>query len=185
MGQILGDSAPLWGRGNWIPHLTQCGHGRGLPACQVSSLSVQPFGHNTPTLQSGQDRQDRQDRQRSDSIGRTVLQTVAQKLLSFSHIRDLRSRWSQGLLSVAAQSCSVWDTHAHFQWLDHAIVVCLSQQLTTWENSLKSLDYRTGGATKSSAVGFNSGNVGCRSFQNNISFTSAPFYWEISNSSAV
>jgi len=26
-----------------------------------------------------QDRQDRQDRQRSDSIGRTVLQTVAQK----------------------------------------------------------------------------------------------------------
>jgi len=39
--------------------------------------SVQPFGHNTPTLQTGQDRQ---DRQRSDSIGRTVLQTVARKL---------------------------------------------------------------------------------------------------------
>jgi len=49
----------------------------GLPACQVSSWSVQPFGHNTPTSQT--DRQtDRQDRQRSDSIGRTVLQTVAQ-----------------------------------------------------------------------------------------------------------
>ena len=26
--------------------------GRGLPACQVSSWSVQPFGHNTPTLQT-------------------------------------------------------------------------------------------------------------------------------------
>jgi len=33
-----------------------------------------------PTSQTGQtDRLDRQDRQRSDSVGRTVLQTVAQK----------------------------------------------------------------------------------------------------------
>ena len=38
------------------PHLTQCG--RGLPPCQVSSLSIQPFGHNTPTFQTGQDRTD-------------------------------------------------------------------------------------------------------------------------------
>ena len=30
--------------------------------------------------QTGQERTDRQDRQRSDSIGRTVLQTIAQKL---------------------------------------------------------------------------------------------------------
>jgi len=35
---------------------------------------MQPFGQNTPTSQT-----DRTDRQRSDSIGRTVLQTVAQK----------------------------------------------------------------------------------------------------------
>jgi len=62
------------------PHLTQCGQGRGLPTCQVSSWSVQPFGHNTPTSQT--DRQTGQtDRQQTDSIGRTVLQTVAQKLL--------------------------------------------------------------------------------------------------------
>ena len=40
------------------PHLTQCGQGRGLPACQVSSWSIQPFGHNTPT--SVTDRSDRQ-----------------------------------------------------------------------------------------------------------------------------
>jgi len=45
------------------PHLTQCGLGRGLPL-------------------HWQDRQDRTDRQRSDSIGRSVLQTVAQKLAS-------------------------------------------------------------------------------------------------------
>jgi len=45
---------------NWgvlCPHLTQCGRGRGLPACQVSSWSIKPFGHNTPTSQTGQDRQ--------------------------------------------------------------------------------------------------------------------------------
>jgi len=42
---------PFWG-GVAGPHLTQCG--RGLPACQVSSWSIQPFGHNTPTSQTGQ-----------------------------------------------------------------------------------------------------------------------------------
>jgi len=46
-----------------------------LPPCQVSSWSIQPFGHNTPTSQTGQTGQ---DRQWSDSIGRTVLQTVTQ-----------------------------------------------------------------------------------------------------------
>jgi len=50
MGRKLGDK-PLWG-GELGPHLTQCGQGPGLPACQVSSWSIQPFGHNTPTLQT-------------------------------------------------------------------------------------------------------------------------------------
>jgi len=71
------------GEGELGPHLTQCGQGRDLPACQVSSWSVQPFGHNTPTLQT--DRQtDWTDRQRTDSIGRTILQTVARKWLNRS-----------------------------------------------------------------------------------------------------
>jgi len=39
------------------PHLTQCGQGWGLPVCQVSSWSIQPFGHSTPTSQTWQDRQ--------------------------------------------------------------------------------------------------------------------------------
>jgi len=47
------------------------------PAYQVSSWSVQPFGHSARTSQTGQ------TRQRSDSIGRTVLQTVAQTLHTF------------------------------------------------------------------------------------------------------
>jgi len=55
--------APL-GEGELGPHLTQCAQGRGLPACQVSSWSVQPFGHNTPTLQT--DRTDRQTGQTTD-----------------------------------------------------------------------------------------------------------------------
>ena len=69
VGQKSG--VPLWKEMD--PHITQCGLGRGLPAWQVSSWSIQLFGHNTPTSQT-----DRQDRQRSDSVGRTVLQTVAQ-----------------------------------------------------------------------------------------------------------
>jgi len=73
IGRKLGDCAPL-GEGELGPHLTQCGQGRGLPACQISSWSVQPFGHSARTSKT-----DRQDRQRTDIIGRTVLQTVAQK----------------------------------------------------------------------------------------------------------
>jgi len=68
-GPKIGGCAPL-GEGELGPHLTQCGQGRGLRARQVSSWSVKPFGHNTATLQT--------DRQRSDSIGWTVLQMVAQ-----------------------------------------------------------------------------------------------------------
>jgi len=41
------------------PHLTHCGQGRRLPAWQVSSWSLKPFGHSTTTSQT--DRQDRQD----------------------------------------------------------------------------------------------------------------------------
>jgi len=43
---------PHLGEGELGPHLTHCGQGQGLPACQVSSWSVQQFGHNTPTSQT-------------------------------------------------------------------------------------------------------------------------------------
>jgi len=75
MGRKLGGYAPL-GAGELGTQLTQCGQGPGLPARQVSSWFVQPFGNSAPTSQT--DRQDRTG-QRSDSIGQTVLQTVAQK----------------------------------------------------------------------------------------------------------
>ena len=41
--------------------------GQDLPPYQVASWSIQPFGHNTPTLHT-----DRHDRQQSHSIGQTV-----------------------------------------------------------------------------------------------------------------
>jgi len=49
------------------------------PMCVPSFILIHPtVGHNMPTLQTEQT--DRQTGQRSDSIGRTVLQTIAQKL---------------------------------------------------------------------------------------------------------
>jgi len=52
-GPNIGGLCPF-GESELGPHLTQCGHGRGLPAYQVSSWSIQPFGHNTPTSQTVQ-----------------------------------------------------------------------------------------------------------------------------------
>jgi len=71
-----GGSAPL-GKRELGPYVTQCGQGQGLPACQVSSWFIQPFGHSTPTSHTGQTY--RTGQRESDSIGRTGLQMVAQK----------------------------------------------------------------------------------------------------------
>jgi len=58
MGRKLGGLlCPLFRGGVWEelgPHLSQCG------LYQMESWSIQPFGHNTPTLQT--DRTDRHDR---------------------------------------------------------------------------------------------------------------------------
>jgi len=45
-----------WGGGAGSPSNTMW-PGPGLPACQVSSWSIKPFGHSTPTSQPGQDGQ--------------------------------------------------------------------------------------------------------------------------------
>ena len=71
MGQKLG-VVPLW-RGESLSNTTW--PGGGLPPCQVSYSAVQPFGHkwhNTPTLQTGQDRKTvRQHRANRFTNGRT------------------------------------------------------------------------------------------------------------------
>jgi len=56
----------LWRRGARSPSETMW-QGRGLPTCKVSSWSVKPFGHNTPTLQTGQT-----DRQTDRRTGQTT-----------------------------------------------------------------------------------------------------------------
>jgi len=67
-------AVPIWGGGAGS-HLTQCGQVEGLPACQLAKFHLDPSNR----LATVHERQ-RQDRQRSDSIGQTVLQMVAQKL---------------------------------------------------------------------------------------------------------
>jgi len=67
-------SVHLW-EGELGRYLTQCGQGQGLPACQVSLWSKQPFGHNTPTSQTGQDRTghtDRQTHRQTDSCPKII-----------------------------------------------------------------------------------------------------------------
>ena len=46
----------LFGGGREQVPIPQFGWGRGLPPCQVLSSSIQPFGRNTPTSQTGQTR---------------------------------------------------------------------------------------------------------------------------------
>jgi len=82
MGRKLGGGLCPFGGEELGPHLTQCGQGRGL-YCHAKFL-LDP-SNRLATMherhrQTGQDRTWQTDWQRTDSIGRTVLQTVAQKL---------------------------------------------------------------------------------------------------------
>ena len=85
MDQKVGAVVPLLGE--LRPHLTQCGLGRGLHSYQVdvgfgqSGILIHPtiWPQYTNVTDRQTYRQDRTYRQRSDSIGQTVLQTVASK----------------------------------------------------------------------------------------------------------
>ena len=88
----------------------------GLHPYQVSPWSIQPFGHNSTNVT------DRQDRQRSDGIGRTVLQTVAQKSV---HLCDLcawrryqkdRERKLSVTDCVFAETTHVVGSKSNFAW---------------------------------------------------------------------
>jgi len=98
----LGRGCAPFGEGELVPHLTQCGQGRGLPTCRVSSWSVQPFGHSTPTSQTdretGQDRQDRTTVRftngRPTKCG-AATPTLTSFLFNFSLFRKIRKCASQ------------------------------------------------------------------------------------------
>jgi len=61
----------------------------------VTLICAQPFGQSARMLQTGQT--DKQHRQRTDSIGRTVLQTVAQKRGTFSSSSRRRAKYEPHL----------------------------------------------------------------------------------------
>jgi len=52
VGRKSGGLLYVFSWGSWVPHLTQYRLGRSLPPYQVASWSIQPFGHNTRTLQT-------------------------------------------------------------------------------------------------------------------------------------
>ena len=90
--QETGGFTPFWRRGAQLgPNLTQCGQGL-RPTCMPSFILIHPTIWHLATIHQRHrqtdrtDRQDRQtDRQRSDSIGRTTLQMVAQKRFSLCY----------------------------------------------------------------------------------------------------
>jgi len=144
MGRKLG-APPLFGQGALGPHLTQCG--RGLPACQVSSWSVQPFGHSKPQRHR---QTDRTDRQRSDSIGRTVLQTVAQKRLNRSICRlgcrlDRAKGCTSSIVFARRCQCALMGGHIAATWrirLNHPSTATM-RLMSNYCDHLLSLDTRT------------------------------------------
>jgi len=76
MGRKLGGYAPL-GDGSWVPIEHNVARAE---AYLHAKFRLDPSNRLASVHE--RDRQDRTDRQPTDSIGRTVLQTVAQKLLN-------------------------------------------------------------------------------------------------------
>ena len=82
-GPKIGGAVPIWGRGAGSPSNTMWPGPR--PTCVPSFVLIRPtVWPQCTNVTDRTDRTDSQDRQRTDSIGRTVLQTVAQKLCIIS-----------------------------------------------------------------------------------------------------
>jgi len=82
---------PPLGEGEMGPHLTQCGRGQCLPTCQVSSWSVQPFGHSKPTPQT-----DREDRHTGRTDRPTNNGLIALGELFYKRFLKTKARFSCG-----------------------------------------------------------------------------------------
>jgi len=100
----IGGSAPL-GRGAGSPSNTMWPGS--MPTCMLSFILIRPTvcGHTPTSQQERQDRQDRQTGQRSDSIGRTFLQTVAQEgcAVAGSHVRAMQVTCTESLHPILGQ----------------------------------------------------------------------------------
>jgi len=111
---------PFWGE-ELGPHLTQYGRGRGLSPCRVRSfIMIHPTVLPQYTIVT-----DRTDRQQSDSIGRTVWQTVALK----------RDKWA------SRENCDFFSgTRRYNSGRNHRIfsvsdIIVLSVDSTTWSTT--------------------------------------------------
>jgi len=110
-----------------------------------SSWSIQPFGHNTPVhqryRQTGHTNRTGHDRQRTDSIGRIVLQTVAQKgslytnrilHIKFNHGRvDIVTSVHLGQVFSTASSASIYHLVVH-AWLHNVALTIPSLNWCHW-----------------------------------------------------
>jgi len=87
MGRIVGMGccAPFWG--NWHPHLIQCAMWPGPRPTSVPRWHLDP-----PKRLATIHQRYKTDRQQSDRIGRTILQTVAQKSAKFRVWDKLQER---------------------------------------------------------------------------------------------
>ena len=140
------DMAEKWGLVCRFPwgvglHLTLCGLGRdiNLPPYQVAFWSIQPFGHNTPTLQTGQT-----DRQRYDSTGRTVYtngrprinksgcSSAVNRYVDFPNYKPPNSIYSE----CVGHQCSVW---MWWRPLHHVNVVLIGHGDTRWVTTFVAL----------------------------------------------
>jgi len=114
MGRKLG-AVPLFGSRTGSPPNTIWPGPR--PTSMLSFIFIRPTvwpqQTNVTDRQTGQDRTDRQDRQRSDSIGRTVLQTVAQK--EAYHLETVTSA-----MNIVRRHCCVF----LYYLLSKAVVPC-------------------------------------------------------------
>ena len=91
-----GGSAPFLGKGAGSPYNTKSPGPR--PTCVPSFILIRPTVW--PQYTNVTDRTHRTDRPRSDSIGRTVLQTVAQKSKTITSIADCYSTMPQNLAGI-------------------------------------------------------------------------------------
>jgi len=89
--------------------------------------SIQPFGYNTPTSQT---RQRGQDRQRSDIIGRTVSQTVAQKMIMTDHSSTGIGGMSHFLQRAQCSHCKRCISYSNSVCLSVRPSVCPSVRLS-------------------------------------------------------
>ena len=115
MGRKLGGLCSFE-EGNLGPHLTQCGQAEAY----LHAKFHLDASNRLATIHQ-RHRQDRQDRQRSDSIGRTVLQTVVQKWDTVDKLNITPVTWTSASQSWLTR---IWRLEDHKSAGIHRLSAC-------------------------------------------------------------